>query len=50
MKMMPACTRPTQKPEKQQIPIVVFSFEPATARTQQYFSYIVADSFIDGGN
>jgi hypothetical protein len=33
IKRMPACTRPTQKPEKQQIPIVVFSFEPATART-----------------
>jgi hypothetical protein len=33
MKMMPACTSPTQKPEKQQIPIIVFSFDPATART-----------------
>ena len=33
IKMMSACTRPTQKPEKQQIPIIVFSFEPATART-----------------
>jgi len=33
MKMMPACSRPTQKPEKQQIPIIVFSFDPATART-----------------
>jgi hypothetical protein len=26
MKMMPACTRPTQKPEKQHIPIIVFSW------------------------
>jgi len=51
MKMMPAYIRPTQKPEKQQIPIIVFSFDPATTRTHDlhirgvHASHYTADEF-----